>query len=130
MHKNSQTPIALLSPMPATSLSTKKATPSESNQTLSSTMKAPPRKFMRRSFTPIGLNYSASPAYTPIEKSNILESPRDFLDGSITPINTSMCNLFFNSANRANCLTPQQMIVKKTEINKTFTIRGSKAMKT
>lgn len=119
---------ALLSPLPSP-LTVKKITPSKSNQTPSSTFKVPSRKCMRRSFTPIGLNHAASPTYTPIEKSSILETSQDFLNGSMTPNNTSLDKPIFNSVNRNIFLTPQQMNGKNFEINKTFTVRGNKGMK-
>lgn len=118
----------LLSPLPS-SLTTKKITPSKSNQTPSLSLKAPSRKCMRRSFTPNGLNHAASPTYTPIGKSSILETSQDFLNGSMTPNNTSLDNSIFNSINRNIFFTPQQVIGKNFEVNKTFTVRGNKGMK-
>lgn len=97
--------------------------------TPSGAFKAPSRKSKRRSFTPMHLNIALTPKFTPIDKSGSLEVSRDYLDASLTPSNTSMCNLFFGSANRNNDVTPQSSIVLKREVNKTFTIRRNKSEK-
>lgn len=128
MHENSQTSYASLSPLPL-SLTAERSKPCTLHRTPSSTLKVPSNKFTRRSFTPIGLNDVASPAYTPIKKSSTLDSSVDFLNDSMTPKNASLCSFYFNSANRNNCFTPQQSIGKTIEKNKTFTIRNNKVMK-